>query len=1224
MKFRSFTHRLLFGFIVVGFLPLVFFGILSLYQNEVELKKESLNIVSRLADKKNIQIKTYISERIQDIELLAQTKIVERAILELSNPFQPNSSDYQIKIKPYNERFSNYIDSNSSTLFYDILLITPQGEIIYTYRHETDFATNLNTGLYQNTGLSKVFHASLMQLESSVSEFELYEPSRKSAAFIATPILRNGVLIGVLALQLDSIQLIKVAVDNTGLGKTAETVLAKLTDIDKAVFIVKQNYTPDAAIKETFDLKTSSLPMRSALLGNRGSGIEVDYSGKKVFAAWRYLPELHLGMVVKVDADELLAPIYNKRIYFLELLFGVIFFSAIIAYFFSRQIIKRIQNFVEVSNEIANGKLGKKVDDSESDEIGILGRTFNHMSEKLQALYGTLEARVEERTQELEVTNEQLHDEVRQKELRELELLKFQAIIDSTDDAVISQSLDGIVQSWNHGAEIIFGYSASEMIGKPMKILCQMDNQNEEQEILSHICTGEKIEHFESVRKRKDGALINISATISPIFNLNEIVIGMSKIIRDITMKKKFEVELERKQELLNEAQHLGKLGSWELNLVKNELIWSDEIYKIFELNPEEFDPSYEKFLSVIHPNDREMVNQAYTKSLDDKKQYSIEHRLLLANGKIKWVREQCSSYFDESGKPLKSIGAVQDITDQKKAQENLRVASVAFETHEAILITNTKVEIIKVNQAFTEITGFSPENVLGKNPKILSSGRHDKAFYKAMWHDILFKGSWTGEIWDRRKNGQIYPKWLTITAVKNDMGETTEYVGIFSDITARKQAEEEIRNLAFYDALTKLPNRRLLLDRLSNSLTTSIRSNNYCAVLFLDMDKFKTLNDTLGHFYGDMLLIEVSERIKSCIREKDTVARLGGDEFVVLIEEIDSNMEQAAQKIAIVAEKIRKKLNSPYQLLDHEYLSSPSIGVNIYRNDSGSVDDILKHADMAMYQAKDSGRNAVRFFDPLMQKTVETRAAFELDLRHALPENQLFLYYQLQVDQKNQPIGAEALLRWIHPQRGSVSPAQFIPVAEESSLILEIGYWVIDEACRQLSKWSLSDKTKHLTMAVNVSAKQFRLTKFVDYITNLIHTYEINPNMLKLELTESIIMSDIKEVVIKMNELRKIGVKLSLDDFGTGYSSLSYLKQLPLDQLKIDQSFVRDIATDPNDAVMVKTIINLAQNFKLDIIAEGVETNEQLNFLKQHGCNAYQGYFFAKPIPIEEFEKLL
>jgi len=592
-------------------------------------------------------------------------------------------------------------------------------------------------------------------------------------------------------------------------------------------------------------------------------------------------------------------------------------------------------------------------------------------------------------------------------------------------------------------------------------------------------------------------------------------------------------------------------------------------------------------------------------------------------DGSLYWVATTIVPFLDANGKPSQYIAMRTDITELKKSKETLRVAAAAFETHDAIVITDAGANIIRVNQAFTEITGYSAEEVLGKNPRILSSGRQDKAFYAAMWQQLLKTGTWSGEMWDRRKDGQVYPKWLTITAINNEQGQTTEYVAIFSDITARKQAEEEIRNLAFYDALTRLPNRRLLLDRFRLALSVSARSNHYGAVLFLDMDRFKTLNDTLGHDYGDLLLIEVAVRIQSCAREVDTVARLGGDEFVVLLEEVDANAKDASQKVALIAEKIRAALAAPYQIKDHEHHSSPSIGVCLYRGNAESVDTLLKHAD-PMYQAKDSGRNAVRFFDPAMQLAVESRAALEADLRHAVPDKQLRLYYQIQLDNDHRPLGAEALVRWVHPKRGMVSPAQFIPIAEESSLILDVGHWVLETACRQLAAWGKREQTRHLELAVNVSAQQFRLQSFVDTVAAIVRIHHVNPARLKLELTESVVLADVADVVAKMHALKALGIKLSLDDFGTGYSSLSYLKQLPLNQIKIDQSFVRDIATDPNDAVMVQTIIDLAQNFRLNMIAEGVETEAQHAFLKENGCMAYQGYLFSKPVPIEEFEVLL
>lgn len=559
-----------------------------------------------------------------------------------------------------------------------------------------------------------------------------------------------------------------------------------------------------------------------------------------------------------------------------------------------------------------------------------------------------------------------------------------------------------------------------------------------------------------------------------------------------------------------------------------------------------------------------------------------------------------------------------------RESGEYLRVAAVAFETHEAIMITNANGEIVRVNQAFQDITGYSAEDAIGNTPRILSSGRQSKEFYEDMWKQLLSKGTWSGEIWDKRKNGQLYPKWLTITAVKNGSGETTEYVAIFNDITTRKKAEDEIRNLAFYDALTGLPNRRLLIDRLGAALTASVRSNHYGAILFLDMDRFKVLNDTLGHDLGDLLLIEVAERIKSCVREVDTVSRLGGDEFVVLIEEVDEIAEHASQKIALIAEKIRLSLSDSYQLEKYEHHSSPSIGVCLYRGNGESIDTVLKYADMAMYKAKESGRNAVRFYDPAMQQAVEARASLEADLRHAIPDNQLRLYYQIQVDNENRPIGAEALIRWSHPQRGMVSPMQFIPIAEESSLILDVGHWVLQAACKQLALWSKLEHTKQLILAVNVSAAQFKKGDFVSRISELVNAHHVDPSLLKLELTEAVVLEDVTDVIAKMHALKALGVRLSLDDFGTGYSSLSYLKQLPLDQIKIDQSFVRDIGTDPSDAVMVQTIINLAQSFRLNVIAEGVETEAQLSFLKQNGCMAYQGYLFSRPVPIMDFEALL
>jgi diguanylate cyclase (GGDEF)-like protein/PAS domain S-box-containing protein len=555
---------------------------------------------------------------------------------------------------------------------------------------------------------------------------------------------------------------------------------------------------------------------------------------------------------------------------------------------------------------------------------------------------------------------------------------------------------------------------------------------------------------------------------------------------------------------------------------------------------------------------------------------------------------------------------------------EDLRVSAIAFETHEAIVITDCHPKILRVNQAFQDITGYTAEEVVGRNPSILRAEKKPKSFYEEMWATIFREGTWSGEMLDKRKNGEVYPKWLTITAVTAPDGTLTHYVGSFFDITERKKAEDEINRLAFFDPLTGLPNRRLLLDRLQHALATSARSGRYGAIMFIDLDNFKIINDTEGHDCGDLLLVEVAQRLQSCVREGDTVARLGGDEFVVMLEDLAGQAEQAAAQAEDVGEKIRAVISRPCTVKECEFHSTASIGINLFADREDMAETLLKYADIAMYQAKGSGRNAVRFFDPDMQAILEARLNMESDLRRALAERQFSLYYQAQIDDAGRIFGAEALVRWSHPQRGMVSPAQFIPIAEESSLILDIGHWVLETACRQLALWRGDEQKRSLTLAVNVSARQFKLADFVDRVAAVIGEHRIDPSRLKLELTESVVLDDLDNIVKKMHALKTLGVGLSMDDFGTGYSSLSYLKQLPLDQLKIDRSFVRDIATDPNDAVMVQTIIDMAHNFRLNVIAEGVETEAQLAFLKRHGCMAYQGYLFSSPVPVDVFEALL
>ncbi|MDP2404565.1 MAG: EAL domain-containing protein, partial [Methylotenera sp.] len=558
---------------------------------------------------------------------------------------------------------------------------------------------------------------------------------------------------------------------------------------------------------------------------------------------------------------------------------------------------------------------------------------------------------------------------------------------------------------------------------------------------------------------------------------------------------------------------------------------------------------------------------------------------------------------------------------ERKQAENNIQIAATTFDSQESLMVTDINRMILRVNQSFSNITGYSAEEVIGQPSSIFRSGRQDENFYKVMWDNINRNGVWQGEIWNRRKNGEIYPGFLSISAVKNEQGLVTNYVSILSDITESKAAAEEIQSLAFYDPLTGLPNRRLLLDRLNQALVVSTRSGKGGALLFLDLDHFKTLNDTLGHDIGDKLLQEVANRLLTCVREGDTVARLGGDEFVVMLEDLSENSIEAATQVEHIGHKILTTLNQPYQLDIHEHHSTPSIGIALFSDHGATQEELLKHADIAMYQAKKAGRNTLRFFDPQMQETINNRASLEGELRKALEREQFQLYYQIQVDDNNRALGAEVLIRWRHPKRGLISPFHFIPLAEETGLILPIGEWVLNTACAQLGIWQHQPSTAHLTLSVNVSAKQFRQPDFITQVQTAVQQHGINPARLKLELTESMLLEHIDLTIATMNALKEIGIRFSLDDFGTGYSSLQYLKKLPLYQLKIDQSFVRDIADDVSDQAIVRTIIAMAQTLNLNVIAEGVETEQQRQLLQSNGCHTYQGYLFSQPVPIAEFE---
>jgi len=601
------------------------------------------------------------------------------------------------------------------------------------------------------------------------------------------------------------------------------------------------------------------------------------------------------------------------------------------------------------------------------------------------------------------------------------------------------------------------------------------------------------------------------------------------------------------------------------------------------------------------------------------------EDRILLADGTFSWIRWEVRPWQNSDGAIGGLIIFSEDITARKRAGEELRIASVAFQSRDGMIVTDAKGNILRVNEAFQKASGYSAEELIGKNTSILKSFvHHDDAFYRNMWEAMSSEGKWEGSIWNRNKVGRILPVWLSVSAVRGLDGVISHYIGIYSNASDPREAERKIVELAYYDPLTNLPNRRLLLDRLNQARIVATRNQVFGAILLVDIDRFKLINDTRGHDVGDQVLMAVAQSLRNNLREMDTAARLGGDEFIVLIPDLGSDAENAMNALKMIADKLHTSISEPVNLNGITQSTPSSIGITLFSHKTQGINELLKEADLALYQAKAAGRNAIRFFDDEMHTQFVEKTNLEASLRRALDKDELSLAYQPQVDQLGKIIGAEALLRWESNGSDAISPDVFIPIAEEGGLIVPIGEWALKSACSQLVSWANSASTSDLVLSVNISAKQFRRPNFVEMVESTLKDSGANPNLLKLELTESLLLQDVDVVIATMSTLRKIGVKFSIDDFGTGYSSLSYIKRLPLDEIKIDKSFVLDISWDEGDRAIIRSILSLANTLKLRVIAEGVETIEQRNYLFAEGCRFYQGYLYGRPLSDENFRLLV
>jgi diguanylate cyclase (GGDEF)-like protein/PAS domain S-box-containing protein len=730
-----------------------------------------------------------------------------------------------------------------------------------------------------------------------------------------------------------------------------------------------------------------------------------------------------------------------------------------------------------------------------------------------------------------------------------------------------------------------------------------------------------------SRHKKKNGDVIEVEVR-SHTLNLAGHH-GRLTLIRDVTEQRRTETALARERAALQETSarlnHLlttSPIILYATRMHRDAIspVWvSESITRILGYSQEEaLDPTW--WIRHMHADDRQRIVAGIPEMISSRVLIN-EYRFARANGEIAWIRDEARVQSCGADGTLEIVGAWSDITRQRLAEERQRLDAAAFEsTRDGVMIADLEARILSVNRAFLETTGYSEAELLGQSPRILQSGRHGRDFFQGMWFALSNAGLWRGEIWNRRKSGEIFPAWLTISAVHNDRGEPTHYVAIYTDVSKLKESEEKLKYLAHFDPLTDLPNRLLVQSRLEHAIDQAQRRGDHISLLFIDLDDFKQVNDSLGHVVGDDLLVQVAGRLRTRVRSEDTLARLGGDEFVVLLEKLEQ-----PEDAATVAQALLTALAAPFQLPGgRDIYVRGSIGISVFPDDGTTPAELLRAADTAMYQAKAGGGDRFLFFTSRMGAEVMAGMELEAALRRALDLKELSLHFQPRVDLRDGGMqGAEALLRWHRSGVGLVPPGDFIPIAEKSGLIVPMGNWVIDAACRQYRSW-VDQGLPPMQIGVNVSARQFRGAELGKTISVALLQYDMPADMLVLELTESMLMERVDEAVEVLKQLKGIGVQLSLDDFGTGFSSLSYLTRFPIDTLKIDRSFICNVETDASAKTIVNLIINLAHSLGQKVVAEGVETAGQCHYLGRQGCDEMQGYFFSRPLPAEQFTELL
>jgi len=788
--------------------------------------------------------------------------------------------------------------------------------------------------------------------------------------------------------------------------------------------------------------------------------------------------------------------------------------------------------------------------------------------------------------------------------------LFYEAVLRCCDDAIITKTLDGIVTSWNPAAQRLFGYAAHEMLGQPLLRLFPPERQNEESFILEKIVQGEWVDHFETVRLHKSGRRLHVSVTISPIRDASGRIVGASKIARDISER----VELWHRSQLFQaivESTDDAVISKTTQGIVTS---WNAAAEHLFGYRADEM--IGQPMLRLLPPDRLGEEVEILRRIAAGQRIAHFQTERCHRDGHRLAVSVTISPVRDPLGRVSGASTIVRDVSHQKRLEEQLRLtASVFTHANEGVVITDPQGRMVDVNQAFERITGYSREEALGRTAQFLRSGRDGPDVVQPLLAELQAQGRCQGEVWSRRKNGEAYAGLLTVSRVDDAAGRPQNYVALFADVTSMRVQQERLEHLAHFDALTGLPNRLLLSDRLRQGMAHSRRHSQALAVLYLDLDGFKAINDSHGHDVGDALLISVAGQMKSALRESDTLARMGGDEFVVVLGQLPR-----AEDCLPLVERLLKACATPLRVQALLLQVSASIGITLFPQDDSDVDQLLRHADQAMYQAKQLGKNRYHLFDPVHDARLRSQASVLAALRLGLDQQQFELHYQPKVNMRTGAVvGVEALLRWQHPSSGLLLPPAFLPLVSGQDLEDALGDWVLREALRQLGEWSRQGLV--LGLSVNVGARQMLQGGFAAHLRACLADFpDVDPNRLELEVLESSALEDIHQASRVMRECRDMGVHFAVDDFGTGYSSLTYLKRLPAETLKIDQSFVRDMLVDEEDLAIVQGVISLAKAFNRQVVAEGVEHIDQGCRLLAMGCELAQGYVIARPMPAAAF----